>query len=299
MKEQISSCIVAQKYFHEKTPNFITFKEKEQIQQLHESDPEKYSVLNLSNSFPADPQGIHHVLRFKRKPKNTKVIEDHDKAVKRNWIAFKEGKLKVEPRLAEHLKKFASRDLSHVGAPQPFKKLGIQVPKPESNEFLSIITTCSKYQEKDEEDAPTIFHNRKLRVRKLESEELRMPEIPQDEEENTVVLEGRQLFSKKNITFDEFQKKAPEKYKLHQEVVDQQEEVETKQIEKTSKIQKYEQKDMVIKPDQIYSKDLLMIREKIKIPKKLWQRGKIFQVNDCFYTDDGEFLYRVPGLRNL
>ncbi|KAJ1522224.1 hypothetical protein ONE63_002532 [Megalurothrips usitatus] len=34
----------------------------------------------------------------------------------------------------------------------------------------------------------------------------------------------------------------------------------------------------------------------IAIPKDLWQKNKLYRVKDRFYTDDGEFLYRVPGL---
>lgn len=36
----------------------------------------------------------------------------------------------------------------------------------------------------------------------------------------------------------------------------------------------------------------------IQIPKKLYQKGKTYRISDCYYDDDGEFLYRVPGVRN-
>lgn len=35
----------------------------------------------------------------------------------------------------------------------------------------------------------------------------------------------------------------------------------------------------------------------IVIPKELWKKGALYRIKDRFYTDDGEFLYRVPGLR--
>ncbi|XP_076290963.1 uncharacterized protein LOC143214154 [Lasioglossum baleicum] len=35
----------------------------------------------------------------------------------------------------------------------------------------------------------------------------------------------------------------------------------------------------------------------IKIPKNVWKQGMTYRVKDCYYDDDGEFLYRVPGLR--
>jgi len=34
----------------------------------------------------------------------------------------------------------------------------------------------------------------------------------------------------------------------------------------------------------------------IRIPKKVWKEGYTYRVNDCFYDDNGDFLYRVPGL---
>ena len=38
------------------------------------------------------------------------------------------------------------------------------------------------------------------------------------------------------------------------------------------------------------------IREQIFVPKELYKKGGTFRVNDCYYDDDGEFLYRVPGM---
>lgn len=35
----------------------------------------------------------------------------------------------------------------------------------------------------------------------------------------------------------------------------------------------------------------------IKIPKNLFKPGMTYRVQDCYYDDDGEFLYRVPGLK--
>ncbi|KAK9297334.1 hypothetical protein QLX08_008909 [Tetragonisca angustula] len=35
----------------------------------------------------------------------------------------------------------------------------------------------------------------------------------------------------------------------------------------------------------------------IKIPKNVYQKGMTYRVRDCYYDCDGEFLYRVPGLK--
>lgn len=34
----------------------------------------------------------------------------------------------------------------------------------------------------------------------------------------------------------------------------------------------------------------------IQIPRKVWKEGFTYKVKDCFYDDNGDFLYRVPGL---
>lgn len=36
--------------------------------------------------------------------------------------------------------------------------------------------------------------------------------------------------------------------------------------------------------------------KKIRIPKNVYKAGMTYRINDCYYDDDGEFLYRVPGL---
>lgn len=35
---------------------------------------------------------------------------------------------------------------------------------------------------------------------------------------------------------------------------------------------------------------------KIEIPEDKYVKGCLYKVKDCFYDDDGKFLYRVPGL---
>lgn len=36
--------------------------------------------------------------------------------------------------------------------------------------------------------------------------------------------------------------------------------------------------------------------ERIRIPKKAYKKGATYKVDDCFYDDDGRFLYRVIGM---
>ena len=48
MKEKVQLMIVGKKYFKSKSPNFLTYNEKEQIRTLHEEDSEKWTVDKLS-----------------------------------------------------------------------------------------------------------------------------------------------------------------------------------------------------------------------------------------------------------
>jgi hypothetical protein len=37
--------------------------------------------------------------------------------------------------------------------------------------------------------------------------------------------------------------------------------------------------------------------ERIQVPARKWQKGCTFKIGDCYYDDDGGFLYRVPGMK--
>lgn len=58
LRERNKRLIVKQKYFKDNYPNFLTWSEKEQIRYLHRTDPNEWTILKLSESFPALPQTI-------------------------------------------------------------------------------------------------------------------------------------------------------------------------------------------------------------------------------------------------
>jgi hypothetical protein len=37
--------------------------------------------------------------------------------------------------------------------------------------------------------------------------------------------------------------------------------------------------------------------ERIRVPASKWRKGCTFKIGDCYYDDDGDFLYRVPGMK--
>jgi neugrin len=296
-KSRSGIMIVGKKYFKERTPNFLTYSEKEQIRTLHEKDPEMWTIEKLSESFPADPFTINLILKANWTPRNTKRIQRHDESVIRNWENFKEGKVKVEPLLENHLKKFAFRDLNLLAKPVPFRKLGVEIPKPVSNEFTKIITSCTKYAEKSEE-----VPEEPKRVRKIESQELRLPEAINDENVDSYLMTGRSPINvptKRNITFEELRKYSSEINSKMQENEAAQKGSMLEEVKnlKVKKISNTKSNDVIALSSQEQKiNDSLEIMERISIPKNLWKQGGTYKLDDCFYDDDGEFLYRVPGL---
>lgn len=284
MKDKNYQLMIGRKYFRSKCPNFLTFSEKEQIRDLHARDPQEWTIDKLSASFPADPLTISLILRAKWQPKDLKRIEKHDQSVIKNWTEFKEGKLEIEPVLAEHLKKFALRDFDALTEPKLNRKLGVEVPKPKKTEFLSIITSCKKTLNDDK-----LIENNSLKDLPIANNE--RPHADAD----TFLVDDKKDFSDRNITLQDFLKKNPH--------------ISFKDMSNTGEVIKYDENpefkvSKMTKEDNNlakYNKDAnhaiesLEIQEKIKIPKKLYKKGKIYKVDDCFYADDGDFLYRVPG----
>jgi hypothetical protein len=282
-KDNVASRIIGRKYFSEKSYNFLTWSEKEQIRELNKKDSEDWSPDKLSEAFPADPLAITKIIRNYWQPRDEKRIQKHDEMVRKNWAMFKKGEIEVEPVLAAHLQKFAHRNLHEVAKPKVNRKLGVEIPKPNSSEFSSIITSCKKYSEKKEEKQENL---------KLESNEYQFPNRSRDPEEDSIMLKGKFKTSSKLMPLSEYQKLSPDivlpdnKPPASNSQVDL---MKFKKVEDASIVSLSMNDNKVLKS--------LEIEPQIKIPKHLWSRGQTYKVNDCFYDDDGEFLYRVPGLK--
>lgn len=61
-------------------------------------------------------------------------------------------------------------------------------------------------------------------------------------------------------------------------------------------VQKYNTRTVTVKKPEKGTIQFQEIKDRIYIPRKAYKRGALYKVNDCFYDDDGELLYRVPGL---
>jgi neugrin len=279
-KEKIKSLIVRNKYFNVKFPNMLTWSEKEQIRYLHSTDKEEWTVARLADSFPADEFTIKKIIKSKWNPADQARVAKHDDLVNKNWELLQDGKLYLEPNLQEHLKKFSNRQLNHLPNFTPPVKSKVDLFKPTSTEFVSIIQSSKntkkpinptkmltsrvdemnwKAPKKDMFVMPGVENSRPLTYRELDlPETAERTELSMDDTSSTGDIMFRKLSS--NVS--------------DKNVIARIEEVDLKPF---------------CQPD--------AIRENITIPKKYWKRGGTYKIDDCYYDDDGELLYRVPGMK--
>ncbi|XP_037946505.1 uncharacterized protein LOC119678634 [Teleopsis dalmanni] len=320
-REHVRHLMVKHKYFREqKLPNLLTYAEKEQIRLLHTRDPEEWSVERLTESFPATEDIIKKILSAKWRPRSTKRIREHDEAVIRNWEqlrANKEEMQKLPAELREHLKKFVNRKPADLIDTYDNIPTRLEIPKPKGNEFVSIITTCHKYAEKEPE--PPVPQLNAPKENKFKN----FNELQKEAEDETYLMDT--VKDKRYMRIHELKQKKLSPYELSQAMENENTELEKKAAEyldntsgtgilphntpssavtgtsesSTSDfnyVQKFESSEIVVSPEDRQRFEMFTIKERIYIPRKLWRKGATFKVEDCYYDDDGEFLYRVPGM---
>lgn len=285
-QEKLKLWIIRDKYFKKKNLNFLTWAEKEEIRHLYEKDPEQWNFEQLAECFPATSDIIEKVVKSKWYPKDQKRIDKHDLAVKNSWDLFNSEQLtELDPQLKEHLQKFSGRQISLENVSKYERTPAYELQKLSTTEFSSIITSCKKYKDQRHISGPP------------ETEDLQLPKKSSIPDKDTYLLKTEEKLSKKPLTFKEFQQQNDEDLL---EPVNLEVHVNSDSSRDYKKLHKL--KTDTISAELIENSDRavfrsLEIKEHIKIPKKLWKKGKLYKVEDCFYDDDGEFLYRVPGLK--
>lgn len=328
-REQLKYHITKKKYFRtEKQPNFLTWAEKENIRFLHKQDPNDWSPQRLSESFPATEEVICKILKAKWTPKNMDRIQQHDETVKNNWQLYKAKKIdNLDPELLEHLEKFSNRNFDssqNAFVKSKVNQIEFQFPKPQSTEFLKIITSCKSRTTDSDQNL----------IGKEKPNQLRLPQ----EENQTKELDLPQTHVKKSMTYDELVKvsgmpsnsevedylnvslhdtpntnvtaeTSPQKI-INDELATTQNTSEITYQDETEEpinltladvssskhIQKYVSKTGALASTAKHLPE--PFQERIRIPKRLQKAGSVYKLYDCFYDDKGLFLYRVPGLRN-
>lgn len=332
--EQKRLFVVKNKYFKtEKMPNLLTWSEKEQIRHLHKSRPDEWTIEKLTESFPATEEIIMKIVKAKWAPFDMNRIQKHDESVKQNWQMLKSNKLpNLDPELCEHLKKFSNRrfdSTNNAYAQTENDQTKFTFPVPKSKEFVSIITSCKAYADKPqaqidsssksnellEDNSATKEEPMKINVpRKLKKRQLTLDELKQnfeglnkqEDEEHLTFTTSKQTQSQKTISthkqLDKEQKQDVSQLsttKIKQKIDDDSDTIDltASDVDIYGKIQKYQTKEVAVN-NLNKEQESSEIRLKIEIPKRLQRKGKVYKLYDCFYDDQGLFLYRVPGLSN-
>lgn len=210
-----------------------------------------------------------------------------------NWVKFKKGELKDLPRdVVEHLSKFTEREFN-IEAKNPIydadanKKI-LYKQKNQKTEFCDIITSYEKLTTKQTENAvpqeePKLLENNDglSTFERRRQKSVTLPQLKKNIE--TAVQSGKQVSET-----DMFILKEVKTEDARHEVMEIQEDLTAIQHrhEKPSKVSKTKEKD--------YS--FLEYPLHIKIPQKVHKPGCVYKLNDCYYDDSGQFLYRVPGM---
>lgn len=284
-RENLRRNIVRNKYFSDKTPTFLTWGEMEQIRLLNTEDPDEWNEHKLAESFPSDVVAIRKILKAKWQPSDSKRVAKHDEKVRSNWKSFVNGEFKeMDQRLSEHLKKFSKRNLkARVNYDSMLKK---EMPQPQSTEFVGIISSCKKYVTEPKQISSE--SNGSVAQLQLPSEAYATPKSsgpvkfytfkPTTSSESLSVSTGAETIF--NNPFRTGTKPQPDSNKQNS----------------TLSVTKFENNEVQLHESDLKKLSIPSIRHHIDIPVKLFRKGATYRLADCYYDDDGEFLYRVPGM---
>uniref|UniRef100_R4FJV9 Uncharacterized protein n=1 Tax=Rhodnius prolixus TaxID=13249 RepID=R4FJV9_RHOPR len=266
------------KYFTtQKLPNMLLWSEKEQIRLLSQTDPDLWTPEKLSQSFPATPDIIAKILKSQWKPANKERIESHDSKVSANWAAFEAGKLNLPIDVSRHLKLFTSR---------------------KENSWREEENLPEKIEQRTGEFADIIrnYENTSNLAEYIDGSEIISPMITNRSDTYLLGKNPKPRRRMKEFTLEEMGKirgedfyptleKSNEEFKL----------VQGSMIENTfSKSCTNNVKNVEIEiANQSKNRFEEKISMKIEIPEEKRKKGCVYKINNCYYSDDGEFLYRV------
>ncbi|KAF5270317.1 hypothetical protein FQR65_LT05505 [Abscondita terminalis] len=299
-KDREQHLIVKQKYFKEKSPNFLSWADKEQIRYLHKSDPEEWTIEKLAEGFPALPHVISKILKASWTKKSVQKIQSHDKSVEENWKLFREKKIpNLNPKLTEHLSKFTNRTSQSSYESLPVSTVKNLNQMKIGNEFSNIIKSYERLKKVNKNvNEAEIFNMNSLKKG-----------IDKPVHNDTYVLGGHKSSFSKHITLNSLEDKITQK-KIEGKTLTEDEVLLQRFTEEHKDVSTVKKSLDEIIPSDVYKSNtvklsvvrknedisLLTYPEKITIPKNKFKQGCTYKLNDCYYDDDGLFLYRVPGM---
>lgn len=217
--------------------------------------------------------------------KNTNKQENHDKSVEKNWKLFKAGKFAevLSSELRSHLSKFSNRKRNPDYDIHEYEEVVTKVEIPKFTEFSSIIKS---YEELKTKTSPPKNIEPKKETIFLEDSSTTTPY-------GTTHVTLKLLQNKQNIG---------EKHIEKPQVTDVSD-IALKKLfhgdkDAAKNKLKLRNSSSLTLNNQFGKKenDVIPYPERIIIPENKFRKGSTYKINDCYYDDDGEFLYRVPGM---
>lgn len=276
-REKLGHWIVKNKYFKSHSVNLLTFSEKEQIRHLHGQDGEEWTVEKLAASFPATEETISKIIRAKWTARKPQRIEEHDVKVQENWEALRTGSLPgLTEDLRKHLLKFADRVIEPPPPLPPHDKSILSLPR---GEFSEIITNCKKFPQPQ---TPALTSGHTAR------EDLPTPKYGS----NTMITDP--VVDHRPMTIELFRHSSGI---LEATSASQSKEPSVAGHDYSALGSRTAKVEMMPVPTQFNAKKKTFeMQDRITIPRKLRRNGATYKVDDSYFDDDGEFLYRVPGM---
>ncbi|KAF4532964.1 hypothetical protein B566_EDAN000652 [Ephemera danica] len=243
----------------ERTPNLLTWAEKEKIRSLYKEYPDEWTLDRLSGNFPATKATIKIILKEKWEPKDVKL---HDEAVNKHWRQLLAGEIEVSPNLKHHLLSFAPKQL--------VKQQKIE----DSNECQDHNAELEEVQQREKSE------DQNLLTKTCNLQQLPIS-LNQQNKSNKFDNKNLEAWS----TTGSISKYQTKRVK-----------VEQKTVTNLCPLPYCKTECCHSSHDNtaIFQKPLYP--ERIRIPEEKWQEGATYKVGDVYYDSDGEFLYRVPGL---
>lgn len=272
-RDKLGSWIVKNKYFRSSHLNLLTYAEKEQIRHLHDSDREEWTEEKLVASFPATEETIRKIIKAKWLLRDAKQVEQHDVKVQENWTALKENNVpEMGEELRLHLLKFADRKIEAAQVAVEDHREHLKLPM---GEFSSIITSCKK---------PTTTN---LAIKAPTNGATK---APLNYGSNSMLMD--EVSDHRPMTIELFRDSSGMLRKIDDPVSSPSQPPNHMALgSRTKKV------EMRAVPSQFQeSATRFHMADQIIIPRNLRRRGGTYKVDDCYFDEDGEFLYRVPGM---
>lgn len=280
--------IVEKKYFRPPPDaNLLSWAAKRQIRHLHRSDPEEWTPEQLAEKFPVSAEGVQKLLKSRDDVRSEEQIRKHDEKIAANWKTLGLNGGPIVPAAEKESEKRTQRTSNAPRATladeraQPPSKLGA---------FSSIIP---RYQKEDHRNETQTIGGTVSR---------------------TTDMFGILHAGRKPITAEEFKRKAIDLIEINKTLDNKEKQTlsdgllrptdaPSKKFDAfspgngTVSQRHAEPDDPSLDEEQFYRETYPVANTvPLKIDVGVREKKKLHRYKDAYYDEEGNFLYRVPGI---